>query len=178
MSSFLVNQNFPHIKPSTLNDVTVEERVTAIDFVNRHNFVFEEFDHDKMISTFLPNSTVYHTEGIVRGHAEMRIFFQDVYGFFIPGISRSATNHVVDRDEDGGVMVRYQLYLYRHGWPKAEKNNAGVDEVSERGLPAIWWYSPMIDRLQMTSDGWKIYERYLGPSIRNGNLDLTNMPKH
>jgi hypothetical protein len=35
----------------------------------------------------------------------MKSFFEETYGFFIPGIARSATNHVVDHDEDSGVVV-------------------------------------------------------------------------
>ncbi|KAJ6008891.1 hypothetical protein N7499_001062 [Penicillium canescens] len=107
MSSFIVDERYPPVSGSTLNDVSSEERSSAIDFVNRHNFVFEEFDHAKMTATFLLNAVVYHSHGTVSGHKEMKEFFENIYGFFIPGISRSATNHIVDRDKDRGVLVRY-----------------------------------------------------------------------
>ncbi|KAJ5764892.1 hypothetical protein N7520_004451 [Penicillium odoratum] len=171
MSSFVKNDRFPPIKLSTSNDVSSDERITAIDFVNRHNYVFEEFNPDDMLSTFLPNGVVYHSHGTVRGHAEMREFLENHYAFFIHGISRSATNHVVDRDEEG-VMVRYHECLIRYGWADDDaKILAGHDVIRNDGLPAIWWSGPMIDRLRMTDDGWKIFERYLGAPVRNGNLD-------
>ncbi|PYH39842.1 uncharacterized protein BO87DRAFT_381866 [Aspergillus neoniger CBS 115656] len=141
MSSMIVNGRYPPVNGSTLNDVTSEERSSAIDFVNRHNFVFEEFDHAKMIDTFLPNATVYHSH-------------------------------------DGGVIVRYQETLVRYGWPGDD--TAGFtrkDVVRENGLPAIWWIGTNIDRLRMTSNGWKIYERYLGTPFRNGALDLDRAPE-
>jgi hypothetical protein len=38
-------------------------------------------------------------------------------------------------------------------------------------LPGIWLYSPMIDRLRRTEEGWKITERYIGGSTTNTRLD-------
>ena len=95
MCHFLINGRFPPIGNYTSSEVTSDERVTAIDFVNRHNFVFEEFDHAKMAATFLPDAVVYHSHGTIRGYAEMKRFFEEKYAFFITGICRSATNHVV-----------------------------------------------------------------------------------
>ncbi|KAF3385088.1 hypothetical protein F1880_002072 [Penicillium rolfsii] len=178
MSSLIVDGRLPSISSSTFGDVSSEERSSAIDFVNRHNFVFEEFDHNKMTATFLPDAVVYHSHGTIRGPEERKTFFENVYGFFIPGISRSATNHVVDRDVDGGVLVRYQETLVRYGWPGDETSSfKEADVVRENGLPAIWWIGTVIDRLRMTSDGWKIFERYLGTPFRNGALDLDRAPE-
>jgi hypothetical protein len=177
MSCLIVDGRYPPISGSTLSDVSSEERSSAIDFVNRHNFVFEEFDHAKMTATFLPNAVVYHSHGTITSHEERKEFFENIYGFFIPGISRSATNHVVDRDEDGGVIVRYQETLVRYGWPGDDTSMfKREDVVRENGLPAIWWIGTNIDRLRMTSDGWKIFERYLGTPFRNGALDLNRAP--
>ncbi|KAH8697163.1 hypothetical protein BGW36DRAFT_378091 [Talaromyces proteolyticus] len=172
MSSFIIDGRLTPINPSSLNDVTSEERSSAIDFVNRHNFIFQEFNHDKMIATFLPDAVVYHSKGTIHGHAEFRAFFENLYGAYIPGISRSATNHIVDRDGDGGVVVRYQQYLIRYGWAGDDaKTVAGKNFVRDDGLPSIWWFAPIIDRLRMTADGWKFFERYLGPSFTNQRLD-------
>ena len=175
MSSFTSGGRLPAIKPFTTNDVSGDERASAIDFVNRHNFVFQEFDHAIMISTFLPDGVVYHNHGTVRGHAEMKNFLENTYGFLIPGIGRSATNHIVDRDEDGGLVVRYQECLIRYGRIGDETNTFnGTEVVRNDGLPSIWWFGTVIDRLRMSNDGWKIYERYLGTSYRNGGLDPTD----
>ncbi|KAL2829486.1 hypothetical protein BDW59DRAFT_178448 [Aspergillus cavernicola] len=173
MSSFLIDGRFPPIQSSPSKDITSDERSTAMDFVNRHNFIFQEFNHEKMIATFLPDAVVYHSHGTIRGHAEIKHFFENTYGFFIPGMSRHATNHVVDRDADGGVVIRYQETLIRYGWGEDNANVvSGRDVVRNDGLPAIWWFGPIIDRLRMTADGWKIFERYLGASFRNRSLDL------
>jgi hypothetical protein len=172
MSSLIVDGHFPPINSSTKHDVTTEERTTAIDFVNRHNFVFEEFNHSKMMGTFLPDAVIYHSHGTIRGLEQMKLFLENFYEFFIPGVCRSATNHVVDRDGEGGVIVRYQECLIRYGW-KGDDVTAvtGADVVRDDGLPSTWWLGTIIDRLRMTADGWKIFERYLGSPFRNGGLD-------
>jgi hypothetical protein len=174
MSSFASNGHFPPTIGYTSSDVTSDERSTAIDFVNRHNFIFEEFDHTKMLATFLPDAVVYHSHGTVRGHAEMKVFFKEKYGFFIPGIGRSATNHIVDRDESGGVIVKFQECLIRHSLV-GEQNDPhdikSADVTRDDGLPAIWWFATVTDRLRMTNEGWKIFERYLGTPFRNKALD-------
>jgi hypothetical protein len=177
MSSLITNGRYPPIPGATLNDVTIEERSSAIDFVNRHNLIFEEFDHETMINTFLPDAVVYHTHGTIRGHENMKDFFVNTYGAFILGVSRHATNHVVDRDADGGVIVRYQECLIRYGWQGDDLAAInGNDTVREDGLPAIWWIGRCIDRLRMTPDGWKIFERHLGSPFRNGTLDHDKAP--
>ncbi|EHK23322.1 uncharacterized protein TRIVIDRAFT_220595 [Trichoderma virens Gv29-8] len=178
MSDFLNNGLFPSIDASTLNDVTAEERSSAIDFVNRNNFVFEEFNVDKVMSTFLPEAAVHHIGGTFRGEAERRKFLETFYAkIFIPGISRNAMNHVVDRDGDG-VMVRYQMHLVRYAWPSDIRGiAAGEDLLSNDGLPSTWYFGAVIDRLRMTSEGWKLFERYLGPAFRDKRLEISNDPK-
>ncbi|KAL4758035.1 uncharacterized protein BDW70DRAFT_152867 [Aspergillus foveolatus] len=151
MASFLVDGRFPPVLLSPSNDITSEERSTAIDFVNRRNPIFQESYYDKMTATFLPGAVVYHSHGTIRGHAEFKQFLENVYGFFIPGIGRSATNHVVDRDENGGVVVTCCC------WARIVKAD---------GLPAIWWFGQVVDRLSIIADGWRILERYLGGSFR------------
>lgn len=173
MPSFLVNGRFPTINNFTSQDVTSDERAAAVDFVNRHNFVFEEFDHAMMAATFLPDAVVYHSHGTISGLAEMKRFFEEDYGFFIPGICRSATNHVVDRDVDGGLVVRFQECLIRYGWEGDDLRIVTGNEMPRTdGLPQIWWVGTIIDRLRKTDDGWKIFERYLGTPFRNQALDL------
>ncbi|KAM0467257.1 hypothetical protein ACHAP7_012127 [Fusarium lateritium] len=52
----------------------------------------------------------------------------------------------------------------------------GNDTVREDGLPAIWWIGKITDRLRITPDGWKIFERHLGAPFRNGTLDFNKTP--
>ncbi|KAH6959566.1 hypothetical protein BKA56DRAFT_637491 [Ilyonectria sp. MPI-CAGE-AT-0026] len=177
MSGFTKNGLFPSINVSSLNDVTSEERSSAIDFVNRNNFVFEEFNVEKVLSTFLPDGAVYHIGGAVRGRAEMKIFLEDYAKVYIHGISRNAMNHVVDRDDDG-VMVRYHQHLVRYAWPKdTESVTAGGDLLSDDGLPSTWFFATVIDRLRKTPEGWKVFERHLGPAFRDNRLENSNAPQ-
>ncbi|KAF5681258.1 hypothetical protein FHETE_47 [Fusarium heterosporum] len=176
--SFIINDPYPPVPGVTRNNVSSEERSSAIDFVNWHNLVFEESTHQKMINTSLPDAVVYHTHGTVRGHESMKKFLENTYGYFVPGVSRHATNHVADRDEDEGVIVRYQECLIRYGWHSDDISATnGNDTIRQDGLPAIWWIGRIHDRLRMTADGWKILERHLGTPVRDGRLDLGKAPK-
>jgi SnoaL-like domain len=123
-----------------------------------------------MVDAFLPDATVHHTHGEMRGEAQIRAFLTNGYPYLIPSVNRHATNHIVDPDEDG-VMVRYQNLLIRHAWPEQSQHvRAGAVLDSGDGLPAIWTYSPVLDRLRRTDDGWKILERHLGGAVSNRAL--------
>jgi hypothetical protein len=156
-------------------DISSEERSSAVDFVNRLNFLFEEWDIPKIVQTILPDARVQHFYGTLYGHSDIINFFKDVYPPLIPGISRHANNHVVDRDEEtGGVKVRYHLHLARYAWPDdAEEINstAGTLRESSEGLPAIWMWTTVIDRLVRSEDGWKVKERWLSGSVSNKELN-------
>lgn len=169
--SLLINGNFPPINPTTSSNVTADERTSAIDFINRVNYLFEEFNHDKMANAFMPDCTTYHFHGVIKGRDGAKCFFEEEYGYLIPGVSRHATNHIVDRDGPDGVTVRYHEHLVRYAWPEDKDLKAGEAARSEDGLPATWIFSPMIDRLTMTEEGWKIAERYVGASVVNAKLD-------
>ncbi|KAJ2977023.1 hypothetical protein NQ176_g4611 [Zarea fungicola] len=164
---------FPPVQPFTSSSVTADERINAIDFVNRSNFLFAEYNHDKIVSTFLPQAVVYHFHGTVRGHDAIRQFLEKDYPYLIPGVSRHATNHIVDRDtETGGVTVRYYEQLFRNSWPAAEDDGAAGKNVhgdarTSAELPALWFHSVLIDRLILTEDGWKIHERYVDEAVFN-----------
>ncbi|WP_285423817.1 nuclear transport factor 2 family protein [Pseudomonas sp. efr-133-TYG-103a] len=160
---------FPDI-PS-LGNVDPADRISAIDFVNRLNWWFETWDVESMLNAFLPDAVAYHFHGTLNGRGEMRQFFERDYPYLIPGVSRHATNHIVDADEDG-VVVRYQNLLVRYASPEsAAALGDGQAIKSPDGLPAIWLYSPMMDRLRRTEDGWKVFERYIGGSTINPRLD-------
>jgi len=150
--------------------VSPADWTSAVDFVNRVNWFFETWDVEAMIESFFPDAVAYHFHGTISGHAEIRTFFERDYPYLIPGVSRSATNHIVDADEEG-VVVRYQNLLVRYADPKdAVALGSGQVMNSDNDLPAIWLYSPMRDRLRRTKDGWKIIERYIGGSTTNSRL--------
>ncbi|MFS2151358.1 nuclear transport factor 2 family protein [Rhizobium sp. Rhizsp42] len=159
---------FPPIAKQGILDPA--DHVSAIDYVNRVNWLFETWDVEGMINSFTPDAVAFHFHGTIRGHKGIRHFFEVDYPYLIPGVSRHATNHIVDKDGDG-VVVRYHNLLVRHAWPE-DAVKIGAGEVMESGadLPAIWLYSPMRDRLVKTSEGWKIWERYIGGSTTNSRL--------
>jgi SnoaL-like domain len=147
------------------------DRVTAIDFINRVNWIFDAWDIDAMVEAFLPDSVMHHTHGIVRGRIETRRFFQEQYPYTVPGVSRHATNPIVDPDDDDGVVVRYHNLLVRYSVETGSPRIVGGQVVSSpTGLPAMWVYSAMTDRLRRTDRGWRIFERRVGPTSMNDRL--------
>jgi hypothetical protein len=129
-----------------------------------------------MLSAFHADAVVHHFHSKIQGLSEMRTFFQQEYVYLIPGVSRHATNHVVDRDGEHEVTIRYHQHLVRYASPKegqkAPGDHAGSLLEHESGLPSIWVFSHVVDRLRQTDQGeWKISERYLGVSAVNRKLD-------
>jgi hypothetical protein len=160
---------FPKIQAGA--NVDAADRISAIDFVNRVNWWFETSDVEAMVDAFLPEAVAYHFHGTIEGHEQIRHFFAHDYPYLIPGVSRHATNPIVDHDQDG-VVVRYQNLLVRYASPQAAAAlGAGEAMHSADDLPGIWLYSPMMDRLRRTETGWKIIERYIGGSTVNSRLD-------
>ena len=152
--------------------VSAQDRIEAIDLVNRINWLFEVWDVDAMVESFLPDAAAIHFDGSFRGHEEIRAFFEEQYRYLIPGVTRLAINHIVDDDGPDGVAVRYNMLLVRYAFPDTEPGvpleEAIVNSMYE--VPAIWLYSPMLDRLRRTDNGWRVFERYLGPSVFNQRL--------
>jgi hypothetical protein len=170
----------PDLPPVALDsDVDAADRTSAIDFINRVNVLFDAWDIDAMVEAFLPDSVTYHTHGVSRGQAEMRSFFQRAYPYSVPGVSRLATNPIVDRDGDG-VIVRYHNLLVRYAPPDAVPGMITAEVVGGPGeLPAIWVYSAMTDRLRRTDRGWRIFERHVGPTTMNDRLrPITSDPAY
>jgi SnoaL-like domain len=147
------------------------DRVTAIDFINRVNWIFDACDIDAMVEAFLPDGVTHHTHGIVRGRIETRRFFQEQYPYTVPGVSRHATTPIVDPDDDDGVVIRYHNLLVRYS---AEASSprivAGQVVTSPTEMPALWVYSAMTDRLRRPDGGWRIFERRVGPTSMNDRL--------
>jgi len=162
-------KNFPAVE--SYSRVDPASQASAIDFVNRVNWLFETWNVDAMVDSFLPEGVAYHFQGTINGQEEMRNFFLNDYPYLVPGVSRHATNHIVDSDEDG-VVVRYHNLLIRYAEiEKAQSLGAGKVESSTGKLPSIWIYSPMLDRLRKVNGQWKIFERYIGGSMTNQNLE-------
>jgi hypothetical protein len=151
--------------------VSAEDRASAIDFVNRVNWFFETWDVDAMVDAFLPDSVTYHVHGTIRGKDETRRFFNKIYPYIIPGVSRHATNHIVDPDDDNGVIVRYHNLLVRYARPEvAPAHLAGQVLENPDDLPATWIYSTVVDRLRRCNNMWKIFEKYVGCTSINNRL--------
>lgn len=152
------------------NAVDPADQATAIDFINRVNWLFDAWDIDAMVEAFLPDAVTYHTHGISRGRWETRRFFQQMSSYSAPGVSRHATNPIVDRDGQG-VVVRYYNLLVRYGSTAPSGKIVAGQVISDPdNLPAIWIHSAMTDRLRRTDTGWRIFERYVGQTTMNDGL--------
>jgi hypothetical protein len=162
----------PSLPSVVLNSpVDTADQVSAIDFINRVNWIFDAWDIDAMVEAFLPDSVTHHTHGTVRGRIETRRFFQEQYPYTVPGVSRHATNPIVDPDDDDGVIVRYHNLLVRYSTAASSPRIVGGQIVaSPADVPALWVYSAMTDRLRRTEGGWRILERRVGPTSMNDRL--------
>jgi len=159
--------------PAVVLDSGVEpaDRVSAIDFIHRVNWLFDAWDIDAMVAAFLPDSVTHHTHGTTRGQLETRRFFQAQSPYVMPGVSRQALGPIVDPDDDGGVIVRYHNLLVRHAAQSASSRIVAGQVVTDAGdKPVLWIYSAMTDRLRRTGRGWRIFERHVGPTSMNDQL--------
>ena len=147
------------------NAVDPADRVSAIDFIHRVNWLFGAWDIDAMVEAFLPDSVTHHTHGISRGKVETRRFFQEQSPYLVPGVSRQALSLVVDPDDDDGVIVRYHNLLVRQTEQTASPRIVSGQVVTgPADMPQLWIYSAMTDRLRRTENGWRILERRVGPT--------------
>ncbi len=163
----------PNLPPITLDStVCAEDRISAVDFVNRVNLLFDAWDVDAMVEAFLPDSATYDSAGISRGQAEARRFFEQVRPYVDRGISRIATNPIVDADDDG-VIVRYHNLLVRYTAEAPRGVVTGQVYGAPDNLPAIWVYSAMTDRLRRTDRGWRIFERHVGTTAMSERANAT-----
>jgi hypothetical protein len=156
--------------PAVVLDSAVDpaDRISAIDFINRVNWLFDAWDIDAMVEAFLPDSATFHTHGVTRGTLETRRFFQDQSPHVMPGVSRQALNPIVDPDDDGGVIVRYHNLLVRNtAQAAAPRIVSGQVIAGVVDAPEIWIYSVMTDRLRRTENGWRIFERHVGSTSMN-----------
>lgn len=161
----------PNLPPVVLDSaVAAADRLDAIDFTNRVNLLFDAGDVEAMAEAFLPDAVVYHPGGVTRGRAELRHFLQEQPSYGIPGVSRIATNPIVDRDDDG-VFVRYHNLVIRYA-PQVTELRVVTAEVVDGSdeLPAIWMYSAVTDRLRRVDSGWRIFERHIATTTTNDRL--------
>lgn len=159
--------------PSVVLNCSVDtaDQVSAIDFINRVNWLFDAWDVDAMVEAFLPDGVTHHTHGTIRGRIETRRFFQEQLPYTVPGVSRHATSPIVDPDDDDGVVVRYHNLLVRYATQAPSPRIVGGQVVSSpANLPALWVYSAMTDRLRRTEHGWRIFERRVAETSMNDSL--------
>ena len=149
------------------------DRLAAIDFINRVNLLFDAHELDTMVEAFQPDGTIFHSQAITHGRTEIRRFFQQAHPYSGPGISRIATNPIVDADGDEGLIVRYHNLLVRYAAEAPSNMVTGPVQQTPEDLPAIWVYSAMTDRLRRTERGWRIFERYIGATTMNDRLRPT-----
>ena len=165
----------PSLPPIPLDSaVDPGDRISAIDFVNRVNLLFDAWNVDAMVQAFLPDAVTYHSGGVSHGQTEARRFFEQIAPCVDRGVSRIATNPIVDADDDG-VIVRYHNLLVRYTAEVAAGVISGQVHPAPASLPAIWVYSAMTDRLRRTDDGWRIFERHVGTTAMNDQVSAVSV---
>lgn len=70
------------------SNVDPADRVSTINFINRFSWLFDAWDTDGMVEAFLPDDVTYHTHGFNRGQTQTRRFFQRLYPYTVPTVSR------------------------------------------------------------------------------------------
>src|SRR5258708_2903191 len=103
-------------KLNALGAVSAADRSEAIESINRVNRLFEVWDVDELIESFAPDAVVRHPLGVITGREAQRAFLEHYYPL-VPGVSRSATGHIVDAEGDD-LVVRYHNLLIRYAMPK------------------------------------------------------------
>jgi hypothetical protein len=166
----------PSLPPITLDSaVDAADRTSAIDFINRVNLLFDAWEVDAMVEAFLPDAVTYHTGGVHNGQQETRRFFEQVRPYVDRGVSRVATNPIVDADEDG-VIVRYHNLLVRYTAELPAGVVTGQVYGATEDLPAISGYSAITDRLRRVGRGWRIFERHVGTTTMNEHAAASYPP--
>jgi hypothetical protein len=66
------------------------------------------------------------------------------------------------------VIVRYHNLLVRNTAQAASPRIVSGQVITGAAdAPEIWIYSAMTDRLRRTENGWRIFERHVGPTSMN-----------
>ena len=151
--------------------VDVGVRTEVIDFVNRLNMAFDIWDLETMVEAFTEDCVVYHPRGTVRGHEEVRRFY-DGYRPLTIGVRRQNLNHVVDANEDGTItVVCYNMLVRVAPAERAETVRDSMLTQDVTGLPAILMHSLITDRLRRDKAGtWRIMSRRVDQTVVNAKL--------
>ena len=142
-------------------------QVSAIDFINRVNWLFDAWDIDAMVEAFLPDSVTHHTHGVVRGRIETRRFFQEQYPYTVPG---SAARHQPDRRSRrrrrDRPLPQPSRPLFTAASPRIVGGQVVATPRSARALGLLGDDGP----LAAHRCGWRIFERRVGPTSMNDGL--------
>lgn len=147
------------------------DQAKVIDMVNRLNLAFDHFDLEAMIEVFTGDCVVEHPLGTVRGHVELRRFYES-YRPLTVGVRRHSTNHVVDALDGGTLRVTSHGVLVRIA-PAGEARPVGQrDSVTRHdGLPAVFSHALCIDTFRRDPGfGWRIYSRIVEDTTANAAL--------
>jgi SnoaL-like domain len=146
-------------------------RMEVVDLVNRLNMAFDIWDVETMVEAFTEDCVVYHPRGTVRGHEEVRRFY-DGYRPLTIGVRRQNLNHVVDAYEDGTItVVCYNMLVRVAPAERAEIVRESMLTQDVTGLPAIFMHSIITDRLRRDDAGiWRIMSRHVDQTVANATL--------
>jgi SnoaL-like domain len=164
----------PMVTRSRINRVLPVDagvRAEVVDLVNRLNMAFDIWDVETMVEAFTEDCVVYNPRGTVRGHEEVRRFY-DGYRPLTIGVRRQNLNHVVDANEDGTItVVCYNMLVRVALAERAEIVRDSMLTQDVTGLPAIFMHSIITDRLRRDEAGiWRIMSRHVDQTVANATL--------
>lgn len=159
-----------HVAQDPRFPVSAEDRSQVIDTVNRLNLAFDVWDIDTMVAVFTEDGVVDHARGEVKGHEELRRFY-DAYRPLTLGVRRQAVNHVVDGLPDGTIRVYSYNILVRVA-PAADHERVRLQMVSEYDCyPAMYIQAVVEDIFRIDPGfGWRICRRSASQNSVNRSM--------
>lgn len=64
-------------KVIAVGEIDAQMRASAVDYVNRVNWLFETWDLEGMIESFTPDAKIVHFHGTLSGEDDVRHFLTD-----------------------------------------------------------------------------------------------------
>lgn len=159
-----------HVAQDPRFRVSAEDRSHVIDTVNRLNLAFDVWDIDTMVAVFTEDGVVDHARGEVKGHEELRRFY-DAYRPLTLGVRRQAVNHVVDGLPDGTIRVYSYNMLVRVA-PAADHERVRMEMVSEYDYYPAMYIQAVVEDIFRNDPGfgWRICRRSASQNSINRSM--------
>jgi hypothetical protein len=144
-------------------------RTEVIDFINRHNLYFDQWDYEKLADTFTDDAAIDHPIGQASGRSEINKLLKD-YEPITRGVRRENANYVIDVISEGKAIVHYHSILIR---VTREEDAAKARETSgflrdTTGFPILICHALVTDTVvQDKNANWKVFRKKVEQVVVN-----------